>query len=187
MSYKNPNVKSSYKENDLGRSLYDAVILHKPKKIIEFGSLEGYSAIAMAMALKDLGEGRVYANDLWEMYPYTHSTKDVCLKNIKNHDVEDFIELGNTDFFKWLKNPGSFDMLHIDISNDASIMLQVREALHEKIQNGAVVIFEGGTIERDNVGWMLEYKKMPMHENIENIGYKILNSRFPSMSIMKKL
>jgi len=187
MPYENPRVESSYRKNDLGQVLYDTVLKYKPKKIIEFGTLEGYSSIAMAMALKDIGEGCVYAYDLWEQYPFKHSTQDACLKNIKDHGVEDFINLRDSDFIRWLEDPEDFDMLHIDISNDADIMLCVRSALHDKIQDGAIILFEGGSEERDRVDWMFKYRKKPMFENIENIGYKILDSKFPSISIMTKL
>lgn len=58
--YKNIDIESSYKKNDLGKTLYDLVIKYKPFNLIEFGSLYGYSTIAMAMALRDLGRGKLY-------------------------------------------------------------------------------------------------------------------------------
>ena len=40
--YKEPQVYSSYRENNIGKTLYDIVIELKPKTIIEIGVLEGY-------------------------------------------------------------------------------------------------------------------------------------------------
>lgn len=40
--YVQPDIKSSYEQNALGKTLYDLVLSHKPKKIIDFGTLGGY-------------------------------------------------------------------------------------------------------------------------------------------------
>jgi predicted O-methyltransferase YrrM len=77
MIYKNPEVESSYSEHDIGQTLYNLVLELKPKKIIEFGTLNGYSAISMAMALQELNNGgKITCYDLWDAYPYKHSTID---------------------------------------------------------------------------------------------------------------
>lgn len=57
MKYTNPDIESSYRDNDLGRTLYDLVLKYKPKKIVEHGILFGYSTVAMAQALDELGGG----------------------------------------------------------------------------------------------------------------------------------
>ena len=82
MKYTNPNVKSSYQENNLGKVLYDYILQTKPKKIIEFGTLYGYSAIAMAMAIDELdNDGKIVCYDLWDKYPYTHSVIEETKQN----------------------------------------------------------------------------------------------------------
>ena len=48
--YRQPDVYSSYRKNNIGQTLYDIVTKLKPKKIIEIGVLEGYSTISMAQA-----------------------------------------------------------------------------------------------------------------------------------------
>ena len=94
MNYKNPNVESSYNENNIGQTLYDLVLELKPKKIIEFGTLNGYSAISMAMALHEIGEGgKIICYDLWDSYPYKHSTIEKTKSFINELSLLDFIEL----------------------------------------------------------------------------------------------
>ncbi len=65
--YHSPRVESSYKANDLGKSIYQTVIKLKPIFIIDFGILHGYSTIAMAQALRDLGQGTI---KLYRVRPY---------------------------------------------------------------------------------------------------------------------
>jgi predicted O-methyltransferase YrrM len=55
MAYFNYNIPSSYHKNDIGKTLYNTVLTMNPSIIIEFGTLHGYSAVAMAQALRDLG------------------------------------------------------------------------------------------------------------------------------------
>ena len=63
--YKEPNVYSSYKKNNIGKTIYDIVLEYKPIKIVEIGVLDGYSIICMAQAIRDLNNGGlVYAYDL---------------------------------------------------------------------------------------------------------------------------
>ena len=72
--YTNPEIESSYRENNIGETLYNKVLELKPNKIVEFGCLYGYSTVAMALALKELGQGKIYCYDLFEEYEYKHST-----------------------------------------------------------------------------------------------------------------
>ncbi len=103
MQYKNPDIDSSYKENDLGRTLYEAVLAHKPKKIIEFGSLYGYSTVAMAMALDELGEGQIKVYDLFESYIFTHSAhKHTNAASLKKNFFAYLLEAIRMDYSMWL-------------------------------------------------------------------------------------
>lgn len=103
MKYQNPDLDSSYKENNLGKDLYDAVLKYKPKKIIEFGSLYGYSTVAMAMALDELGEGEIQVYDLFESYIYTHSAhKHTTEESVKKGGLKYYLEALKMDFPMWL-------------------------------------------------------------------------------------
>ncbi|NBV76661.1 hypothetical protein EBR66_00630 [bacterium] len=103
MKYTNPDLDSSYRENNLGKDLYDAVLEHKPKKIIEFGSLYGYSTVAMALALHELGEGSICVYDLFESYMYTHSAhKHTSQESLKKGGLRYYLEAFIMDIPMWL-------------------------------------------------------------------------------------
>ena len=69
MKFINPNIASSYRQKEMGRFLYDAVIESNAKTIIDIGILNGYSTVCLALAAKETS-GVVYAYDLFDDYNY---------------------------------------------------------------------------------------------------------------------
>ncbi|MDO8604212.1 MAG: class I SAM-dependent methyltransferase [bacterium] len=181
MKYKNPiEIESSYIENDLGRTLYDLVLKYKPKKIVEFGILYGYSTVAMAMALDEIGDGHIYANDLFEDYAFKHSTTQEVQENINRYGLEKYVTLGKKNFDEWLKQPEDFDFLHVDVSNKGDTVERLYDAVKNQVARGAIVVFEGGSDERDNVEWMIRYNSKKIRST--NIPFEVIDPRFPSLS-----
>jgi len=178
MKYENPDIESSFEPNDLGKTLYDLVLDLKPKVIIEFGALHGYSTVAMAMALEKLGRGVIKSFDLWHDYPHKHAMKDDTIYNLKNYGVEEYVEFNYADFWEW--KPDKCDMFFLDISNDGDILARAYDKLKGYTD---YLVFEGGSKERDEVKWMIDYKKKPINKS--GIEYDILNPDFPSISICK--
>jgi len=183
--YINPKIESSYYQNDLGKTLYEWVLNTKPKVIIEFGCLYGYSTIAMGLALKQLGQGKIKCYDLFDDYKYKHSTIQQTIQNVKKYSVEDYVEFIKMDYNEWLSNPEDFDLLHLDISNTGDIVLRTYNTLINKIKTGGVILFEGGSKERDDVEWMVKYKATPINSIQSQTNYKVINPNFPSLSIIK--
>ncbi len=184
MGYQQIDVASSYSENDLGRFIYETVVRIKPNKVIEFGTLNGYSAIAIAMGLRDNKRGHLYAYDLWEKYPYKHTQPQVCLENIRKYGLESYVTIKQVNFWDWLSAPEDFDMLHVDISNTGNTISSTVEALKAQIIKGSVVLFEGGSQARDEVDWMKQFKKSPIFPLKDKLGYDILSEEYPSISII---
>ena len=182
MQYKNPDIESSYRENDLGRSLYDLVLEKKPKKIIEWGTLYGYSAVAMAMALDELGGGHIDAYDLFDDYEFKKSSMENTQKNIDRYGVSSYVTLKKGNFDEWLKNPEPFDLLHVDISNKGDTIARLHVAVAGQVARGATVVFEGGSEERDEVEWMKRYDCKKIADS--GVSYRLLDARFPSIGIM---
>jgi len=180
--YKNIDIESSYKKNDLGKTLYDLVIKYKPFNLIEFGSLYGYSTIAMAMALKDLGRGKIISCDIWDKYQYKHTTLDVAKQNIQNYNLSEYVEFRDLDFWNWLESPTEFDFLHLDISNTGEVIFNTYNKLIPFIQKGSVLAFEGGSVQRDKEEWMLKYNKTPITSVKTLTNYKVINPLWPSIS-----
>ena len=98
--------------------LYNIVKHFKPNKIVEFGPGRGQTTVTMALALKELGKGKINSYDLW---------------------------------------------------NDDKL-LDLYENVKQDIVNGSVVLFEGGSLERDNHG--VGGRKMNDVKN--EIGYEVL-------------
>ncbi len=181
MKYTNPDIESSYRKNNLGETLYNLVLEIKPKKIIEWGVLYGYSTVAMAMALDELGEGHITAYDLFEDYTFKHSTIEKTQANIDKYNVSNYITLAKGDFEEWLKNPEPFDLLHVDVSNKGDTIARLYNAIKDQVAAGATVVFEGGAPgERDQIEWMVKYGFKKISDS--GVPYKVLDERFPSLS-----
>lgn len=182
MKYKNPEVESSFRENDLGKTLYDLVFQLKPKKIVEFGTLNGYSTLAMAMALDTLTEkskkpaGKIISYDLWDSYQFKHGVQSVVQDLLESKKLDKYVTLQRGDFTHWTPE-GDEDMVFVDVSNDGKIV----KMLADKMKNSkAFVIFEGGTLERDRVQWMTRFNKPPIRSS--GVRYEIIDDRFPGIS-----
>lgn len=175
--YIQPEVKSSYEQNNLGRTIYEQIRFLKPQKVIDFGVLDGYSTIVIAQALKENGFGKVYAYDLFDDYEYNHAKRQTLEKNLNEYGVREWVEIEKVNFFDWLKTDEDFSCLHLDISNDGDII----DVLWDKFGNtDKTIIFEGGSEQRDRVGWMVKYNKKPI--NSSRAKFVVLNERFPSIS-----
>jgi predicted O-methyltransferase YrrM len=183
MKYTNPDIESSYKKNNIGQTFFNLVLEKKPKKIVEWGVLNGYSTVAMAMALDELGEGHIEAYDLFEDYEYNHSTMDNTQKNVDKYNVSKYVTLKKGDFNEWLKNMEPFDLLHVDISNHGDTISQLYEAVKDRVADGTTVIVEGGASgERDEIPWMMKYDLPKIKDS--GVPYKVLDEKFPSLSII---
>ena len=86
------------------------------------------------------------------------------------------------DFYQWLLNPEPFDLMHLDISNTGDTILKTYNSLPE----GSIVMFEGGSDERDNIEWMKKYNATPINSIKNIINYQVIDNNFPSLSIFKK-
>lgn len=169
MTFTNPEIESSYQQSAMGKVLYDAVIEQRAKKIIDFGILNGYSTVCMAMAARETG-GKVYAYDLFDDYEFNGPNTSMLQENFSRYNVAHLIELKKVNFYEWLNDIEDFDILHLDISNDGDIIKKIHSAT--RISSG-VVFFEGGSKERDKQDWMLEYNKRPIYDMQDK--YDVIN------------
>lgn len=178
--YINPELESSYYDNNLGKTLYDWVLHLKPKVIIDFGVLKGYSTICMAMACKENGFGKVKVYDLFDKYEYNHAKFEELVKTLKEYGLIDWVDIEERNFFDWIKEPEKFDMLHVDISNTGDIV----DMLWDNLKDNGEVFFEGGSEQRDRVGWMVVYNKKPINKS--KAKFEVVNPNFPSISRLIK-
>lgn len=180
MKYENPQIESSFRENNLGKTLYDLVMKLKPKKIVEFGTLNGYSAVCMAMALHELDKkkkhgGHIYSYDLWDSYKFKHAEISTVTETIKDLGLDKYITLAKGSLEHW--TPSDEDLVFVDISNSGETITMLREKMKH---SRAVVLFEGGIPERDRVQWMSKYNKQTFGSC--GVRYQVIDDRFPGLS-----
>ncbi len=167
MNFTEPDISSSYKKfPGFGEFFYNYVLKHKPKTIIEFGVRRGYSAICMAQALRELGEGHLYAYDNLKEAGLVQIIR--INDNIEKYELQDWITFELKDFYTWIESPTPFDLLHIDIDNTGDVI----KLLAEKLP-GKHIIFEGGVSTRDRIG------QTPM---VGAAPYELLIPKFPGLS-----
>lgn len=174
--YINPEIESSYHDNNLGKTLYDFVLYEKPEVVIDFGVLNGYSTICLALACKENNKGKVKVYDLFDKYEYNHAKLSRLIKNIAEYGLSDWVEIKEVNFFDWIKNPEHFDLMHIDISNTGDIL----DIINDNLNGKGTILFEGGSEERDRVGWMKMHNKKPINDS--KAKFIVVNKLFPSIS-----
>ena len=182
MSFMEPSLQSSYFGTGIGQTLYDYVKDHKPKVIVEFGVLYGYSTVCMAQALKELGHGKIIAYDMWEKAPYAHDQKlDEVQEVLDCYEVSDYVDLRYGDFYNkpWESDGVCPDLMHLDINNTGELFPIISTF-------NFPVLFEGGSEKRDHTWWMVKFGKEKMFPLKKEYDYSILNSTFPSISLMNK-
>lgn len=165
-------MKSSYEQNDYGAVFFAMVEGFRPSKCVELGVLSGYSTLHIAEGLKSVGAGaQLYAYDLFEDYQYRHDTQaNVEAMLTKSGLLGDPVHLYKADAFQVYRNyeDQSVDFLHVDLSNNGDVVRQIMEQWDSKMQRQGLIIFEGGTEERDKIEWMIKYNKPPIKPEIEN-------------------
>ena len=164
--FKEPDISSSYKKVPVfGEFFYNYVMKHRPKVIIEFGVRQGYSAICMAQALRDLGEGHIYSYD---NLAEGGGIQLVRIKHyIETYDVGKWLTFEVKDFYDWMKNPTPFDLLHVDVDNTGDTIKLLKKTFPKKH-----IIFEGGIPSRDREG----------QEPMTPLKHKVLVWDFPGLS-----
>lgn len=174
-------MRSSYKLNNYENEFIKLCKKYNPKSILEIGILDGYSLSSFTkFCSKDV---KITAIDLFEDYEF-HSNKELFIKNsFKKYENVKILKKNYYSFYKGMKN---YDLIHIDISNDGDILEFAINNYLDKTNK--VMLFEGGSVERDNVEWMLKYKKKPINPVIfkysKVLKIKTIN-KFPSLTIIE--
>ena len=180
MSYlKMTEVRSSYKSNLTYGDLLEALIFsHEPKKIIEFGILDGYS-------LKYFAESgaQVQAYDIFDEFIGNGPPPNIREKFEKYENVK--IDYG--DFYQKWRDIEKCDIIHIDIANNGHVYQTAVERYLPLLNKGGFLILEGGSEKRDKVEWMEKYQKPLIHPYLESLDkskWKVIGD-FPSLTIIQ--
>ena len=192
-------VKSSYAKNNFGVVFKTLVMQKMPITCVELGVLYGYSSLHIGLALKynykeHAVKGHLYSYDLWEDYSYNHGNKDDVQDLFKRKGIDDYVSLYHVDAMKVheLYEEKQVDLLHVDISNTGDTFNFIMKHWHSLMSMGGIILFEGGSKERDYIEWMINYKFPSIKKAIES--NKIVKSfyqyetytKFPSLTVFTK-
>lgn len=192
-------VKSSYQQNNWGSFFYGIVRALRPRQVVELGTYHGYSAVHMAAAMRDNGIrlSGINAIDLWQDYPFNRCSIDIprtlFSRNRLDGHTEPSVFFLEEDalFASTLFRLGCIDLLHIDLSNDGSVLASMVSDWEPKLADDGVILIEGGSVERDDVEWMHKYGKRPIREWLmspwvnKHFNWVTLDP-FPSLTIMRR-
>ena len=133
---------------DKGQVLVRIVECENPQRILEIGTLVGYSAILMA---KHLPEGAKIVS-----IEVDKKAADAARKNISEAQLEEKIELIVGDARREIKKlKEKFDVLFLDAAKEQ--YLEYLKLAEPKLKEGAIVVADNVKIFRDDMEDFLEY------------------------------
>ena len=180
-------MNSSYKSKIDYSALFKLVcFLKKPKKIVEFGILNGYSLYHMCNSVDK--ECHIVAYDIFEKFNGNGADYKTITKMFKNNKN---VSIQRGDFYKAIEKieNNSIDILHVDIANNGDVYEFVFTQYIKKLSKGGIIILEGGSKERDNVEWIKKYNKPPLKPVLDKYknDFSILTvDNFPSITFVQK-
>lgn len=183
-------MRSSYTQNEYSVFFTSLSVMTKANLIVELGVLDGYSLLSFARGISK--NGKVIGIDLFEDYQFKHSTVDNVLDKIYDEYLQQKIELRKKDAFAAVNDfeNDSIDILHVDISNDGTNLSTIFDLWTEKVKKDGLILFEGGSEERDNVEWMKKYNKKPINDfkkELNSRGFEFITLvPFPSVTVCRK-
>ncbi|MBL56326.1 MAG: hypothetical protein CMP61_03975 [Flavobacteriales bacterium] len=189
-------MRSSYQSQLEYGAIIDTVIFMQRSKrsiknsnvlrVVEFGILDGYSLERFARH-----NAEIYAYDIFDKFQGNHARRDDIEKHFSSYSNV-YIEYG--DFYMTYEKfeDNSIDILHIDIANNGDVAEFMFEHYMRKLKPDGIVIFEGGSEERDQVEWMRKYNKShicPIFKKHKDTGlYEIMTlGNMPSLTLVQKV
>ena len=179
-------MNSSYTSKiDFGDIISTITFLKNPKKIVEFGILEGFSLTKFVENSNKTTS--IDAYDIFDKFNGNHAVKDK-LDNIFNKYPN--VNIQEVDFYEGFKKypDKSIDILHIDIANNGDVYQFVFDNYIQKIADNGIILMEGGSEKRDNIEWMIKYNKPKIQPVLEKYkdkyNIKVIGG-FPSLTIIK--
>lgn len=177
------NIKSSYKTNNYDKVFQSICFALNPKKIVEFGILEGYSLDCFVEYAKD---ALIEANDLFDDFPYNAADYEFVANKYKNNFN---VAINKKNFYNAVNDyeNDSIDILHVDIANNGEVFEFAIENYLPKVRG--IMILEGGSPSRDSVEWMVKYQKpmiQPVLQKYSNSVRIEVIEDYPSITLISK-
>jgi hypothetical protein len=180
-------LQSSYAAHGYGSLLYALARVLRPLTAVEIGILHGFSLLSVAAALRDNASGHITGYDLFEAYPYRHADRDQVSRQVAALGLQSWVTLDAGDAHEIHERWDAVDYLHVDVSNTGDTYRRIFGNWSAKVRQ--VIVLEGGSAERDAVGWMREFGKPPIVPAVHELQraypewtFTVLRP-FPSMTI----
>ena len=160
---------------------------HQPHTVVELGSCGGFSACALALALKEhVPGGRLYAVDTWNGDPHTGFYDERVYQQFMSFrrelDLEEII-IPLRMSFRAARNqiPGRIDLLHIDGWHTFRAVRQDFRSFQPLLAPHALVLFHdvNTTFLGMRVFWLLASMKYPTATIPYSHGLGVLRWRTP--------
>lgn len=192
-------MRSSYIENNYGEVLKAYVLNWRPSTLVELGVLDGYSTIAIAEGVKEMNflyqcNAKLDSYDLFDDYEFKHGSKEEVEKLIAEKGLTSVVSIHKGDAYKVheLYADNTVQFLHVDISNTGDTLRTILTNWYPKLIEKGLVLFEGGSDERDHNEWMTKYNKPSIKEAMDKD--KFINDHYmygtyypyPSLSVLVK-
>jgi hypothetical protein len=184
------DVRSSFNKNEYWRVFYFIGRYLRMQSILELGVLHGHSLLAMAIGASDGANDKlIIGYDLFEDYPFVKSSREEVEKRIKNIGLNN-IELHKKSVMNEhyeVDIPLEANIIMIDLSNCGDVVSSIIEQVDW--ENTDLLIFEGGSQERDRVQWMLDFERKPMFpifEQMKEECHVLTLNLFPGLTLVFK-
>jgi len=193
-------MRSSYELNNYGLLFENYPLAWKYYNIVELGILDGYSLLHLAKGVRSLhkfygyNERKIDAYDLFDDYEFNHGNKEEVEELLIYNCLSEYVNIIKGNAYEVYRDyeDKSIELLHVDISNTGETLNRVMELWSPKIKERGMILFEGGSEERDNVEWMKSYNKPSIREELES--NRIINKQyiyatyclFPSLTVLFK-
>lgn len=179
-------MKSSYLNNDLnyGDVISASIFGINPKKIVEFGILDGFSLKVFAHQFPNAD---IEAFDIFDEFNGNHPQQTIFdrFSEYKN------VKISYGDFYKKHEELGEIDILHVDIANNGDVVKYCIDKYLPKLSKNGILLIEGGSEERDQIGWMVKYNKPLINPVIKELSQRsdlnvIVLGKMPSITLISK-
>ena len=180
---------SSYTRSITYLDLFSSIVFIKnPTYIVEFGILNGHSLKTFVDNADETC--KIEAFDIFDEFNGNHARNDILEKFSEYKNVN----IGYGDFYNKHEDfhDNSIDIMHVDIANNGDTYEFCIDRYLSKIVEDGILILEGGSVERDNIEWMIKYNKRSitqylkeLERNRKDLEVKIIGC-IPSITIIKK-
>ncbi len=167
-------MRSSYIQNNYDDVFFAIMRAFQPINCVELGVLDGFSSYHIARGLVANGRGILNSYDLFDDYKYKHGDREEVSRLLQGLPVN----LHKKDAYAVSDEypEASVDLLHVDISNNGDTFDKIMEQWDPKLVQGGIILFEGGTQERDEIEWMVKFGFRPIKPAIEQ--NKIVEAKY---------